>query len=188
MRDENQVFIYNQAELSLIQKVFSENDVLLYIIRKVLLQFPLTEVEKGLFRMQVTPEVHAVLKKRLLPDIGDEYPIGQLPSILVSLSEQLKAKNVDELEEQFASKELEIDYLEQQFAVLKDLDAPQPIKLKEMAVLKGKSLEQKFVGISAYLFLLGYIDPMLNMIKVIAGSKDETPEEKLKRLERDSTK
>lgn len=181
MRDKDQQFIFNEEELSLIKNTFAENDTLLYTIRKVFLQFDLTEPEKNLIKMSVTPDVLHVLKKRILPEIGPEYPLGQLPSLLTTLTKDLQTYDCERMEDQFAAKQLEIDYLTQQFKVLEDLDAPQPIKLKEMA-------QMEYVMMTAYLFLLGYIDPSLNMIKILAGEKIETPEDQKARLLRDSSK
>ncbi len=178
--------LFNKAELSLIKNTFANNDELLYAVRNVLLQFPLTDAQKQLIRAQVTPEVIRVLKKRIFPEIGPEFPLGQLPSLLTTLTNDLKVKDPEEMGPLFSSKVTQIAYLEQQFNVLKDLDAPQPLKLDAMANLVGQKAEDAFIAINAYLFLLGYIDPMLLFIKSIAGEKHETPLEQEKRLKRDS--
>lgn len=187
MPEKDQQFIYSKAELSLIKNTFAGDDTLLYTIRKVLLQFPLTEVERGLIKTTITPEVLAVLKKRLLPDLAPEYPLGQLSSILTNLTQDLKVKDVEQMAAQFAAKQTEIDYLAQQFDELQGIESPAPILLSELGTLKGKDPHSQFVDMTAYLFLLGYIDPSLNMIKLIAGAKDETPEEQAARLSRDSS-
>lgn len=191
MPDKDQFGIYNKDELSLIKNTFADNDVLLYAVRKVLLQFPLTDPEKNLIKLGVTPEVYAVLKKRILPDIGSEYPLGQLPSLLITLTKNLQEKDAIEMGDLFEAKKLELDYLTQQFEVLKDLDAPQHIKLADMSVIettpRADTTRSNFIGMTAYLFLLGYIDPSLNMIKVIAGAKEETIDQQEKRLKKDST-
>ena len=188
MRDPNQQFIFNDEELSLIKNTFANNDTLLYTVRKVLLQFPLTDTERGLIKLSITPEVHNVLKKRILPEISDEFPLAQLPSILTTLAESLKVKSVEEMEPLFSAKATEIAYLEQQFAALKDPDMVQPIKLTDMAVLVGKDARTAYVSLQAYLFLLGYIDPMLMFIKSLAGEKEETLEKQKERLTRNSNK
>lgn len=190
MRDKNQVFIFNDAELSLIKTVFGDNEALLYTVRKVLLQFPLTDAERNLIKLSITPEVWAVLKKRILPDIGEEFPLTQLADIRTTLTEQLKVKTAEEMRLLFAAKQLEIDYLEQQFAALKDIEAAQPSKevvLKDMARITGDD-RMDYINMHAYLFLLGYIDPMLNFIRAIAGEKKETLDEQKQRMERSSNK
>ena len=64
MPDKDQVFIYNDAELEVIKNTFAENDELLYAIRNVFFQFPLTDGQKVLIKNGVTPEVLNVLKKQ----------------------------------------------------------------------------------------------------------------------------
>lgn len=187
-RDPGQVFIFNDEELDLIKRTFAENEALLYTVRKVLLQFPLTDAEKGLIKLSITPEVHRILKKRILPELSDEFPLSQLPSILTTLSEHLKIKSVEEMEPLMHAKALEVAYLEQQFRALTDLEAPQPINLVDMGVIAGKSSKDAYITMHAYLFLLGYIDPMLGFIQSIAGKKSETVEKQKERMKRDSTK
>jgi hypothetical protein len=195
MRDQNQVFIFSDDEINLIKHTFADNDTLLYTVRKVLLQFPLTEVERGLIRMSITEPVWRVIKKRILPEISDEFPLGQLPSLLTTLTEQIRAKDVVDMAPLFAAKKLELDYLTQQFAVLKDIDAEvsQPIRLAELGTIRTEhglagEAQTNYINMHAYLFLLGYIDPMLLAIKAIAGEKKETVEQAKQRMLRDSSK
>jgi len=186
--EKDQYFIYSEAELSLIRNTFAENDELLYAIRNVLLQFPLSDGQKAILSSQMNENILNVLKKRLLPTLAGDFPLGQLPSLLTTLTEDLKVLNAKEMQDKFESKQLEIMYLTQRFEVLETgAELEECIGLEDMANIFDLE-EDTYVNISAYLFLLGYIDPMLGMIKNIAGQKDETPEEQKKRLTRDSSK
>ena len=189
-RDKDQLFIFSKSELALIKAVFADNDALIYTIRKVLLQFPLTLAEEELIRMSVTEPVYDVLRKRILPLMSPDFPLNQIPSILTTITNDLKVKSIDEMIPLFEAKQLEIDYLEQQFRILKDIDYVQEssISLVGLAELKDKTASRQFVDMTAYLFLLGYIDPCMTMIKVLAGQKDETPEQQEARLSKDSSK
>ena len=185
--EKDQYFIFSVGELSLLKNTFAENDELLYAIRNVLLQFQLSDGQRATLSVGLTPELIAVLKKRIIPDIGPSFPIGQLPSILTTLTENLKVLSPDEMSVYFAAKQLEIDYINQQF---KELETGEKgtIQLSDMGKLEGKSSEEQFIDMTAYLFLLGYIDPMLAMIRNLAGTKEETPEQQKKQLTRDSSK
>lgn len=193
MVEKNQQFIYNTQELSLIKNTFAENDTLLYTIRKVLLQFELSDGDKTLIKSAITPEVLASLKKRILPDLSPEYPLGQIPSLLTTLTEHIKAKDVAEMSPQFKAKLIEQKYLQQGFAQLEAIaqDKPVPpseIILTNLGELEGKSDEQAYIDMTAYLFLLGYVDPSLIMIRSIAGDKAETVEKQKERMTRNSSK
>lgn len=187
-RDENQIFIFSNAELELIKHVFADNDELLYAVRSVFLQFPLTDREKEMIKTQITPPVIAVLRKRILPELSPEFPLSQLPSILTTLTEQLKVKDVEEMAPQIEAKAIEIAYLRQQFACLEhETDYDGGIRLEDLGKITS-DWHKDFVGLTAYLFLLGYIDPMLSFIKSIAGQKGETLEQLTERMRRDSAK
>lgn len=192
MPEENQQFIFNTEELSLLKNTFAENSPLLYAVRKVFLQFELTDGDKVSLKQAITPEVFACLKKRILPDLSPEYPLGQIPSLLTTLTDQIKVKDENEMSAQFEAKELEQAYLQQCFETLQgvvdDKGVDQTIKLVELGTLAGKDSRQKYIDTTAYLFILGYVDPMLGMVKAIAGEKEETPEEQTKRLTRNSNK
>lgn len=179
--NKDQKFIFSDVELELIKTTFAENDELIYAIRNVLLQFELSDAQKQMIRSQVTPEIYTVLRKRILPTPDGSFPLTQLPSIWTTITGDIKTRSKEDMDLLLEAKMLEIEYLEQQFAVLKDLDAPQPMKLAGMCV-------SDYINMTAYLFLLGYVDPSLNFIKSIAGTKEETPEEQKKRLDRDSNK
>ena len=193
MPDKDQTMIFNSIELSLIKNTFAENDVLLYAIRKIFLGFELTEPERGLIKLSITPMVFDALKKRVLPDVSPVYPLGQIPSLVSTLTEQLKAKDVDEMALQFEAKDLEISYLEQRFQLLKDIIEDtttdrELIDLAELGEFRGKSPRTQYVEMTAYLFLLGYIDPMLLFIQSIAGTKEESADKQRERLTRNSNK
>ena len=194
MVEKNQQFIFNSEELSLIKNTFAENEPLLYTLRKFFLQFELTDEEVTHLKTAVTPAVVEVLKKRILPDLSPEYPLGQIPSMMTTLTDQLKSRDVDEMSPHFEAKILEERYLRQQFDDLERLladktrsDLP-PIVLSELGDLEDKDAHQQFVDMTAYLFLLGYIDPMFILIRSIAGEKKETLEQQKQRMTRNSSR
>lgn len=193
MVEKNQQFIFNSEELSLLKNTFAENEPLLYTVRKVFLQFELTKDEKVHLKSAITPEVVEVLKKRILPDLSPDYPLGQIPSMMTTLTEQLKSNGVAEMSPHFESKRVQEQYLRQQFealeAILADKEVAKPkIVLTALGDLTGKSDEQAYVEMTAYLFLLGYIDPMMILIRSIAGEKEETLEQQKQRMTRNSSK
>lgn len=179
--NKDQKFIFSDVELELIKTTFAENDELLYAVRNVLLQFELSDAQKQMIRSQVTPEIYTVLRKRILPTPDGSFPLTQLPSIWTTITTDIKTRSKEDMEFLLEAKMLEIEYLEQQFEILKDLDKLPSVKLVDLCV-------PNYQFMTAYLFLLGYVDPSLNFIKSIAGTKEETPEEQKKRLDRDSNK
>jgi len=193
MVEQNQQFIYNSEELSLIKNTFAENEPLLYIVRKVFLQFPLSKDELVHLKSAINDDVVTILKKRILPDLSDDFPLGQIPSMMTTLTDHLRSKDVGEMEAQFDSKVQQEEYLNQQFtaleAILAEKAVPKPtVVLADLGKIAGKSPEQAYIDMTSYLFLLGYIDPSFIMIKAIAGEKDETIEQQKERMTRNSSK
>ena len=193
MVEKNQQFIFNTDELSLIKNTFAEKEPLLYLIRKVLLQFPLTSSEVVHLQTAINDDVISVLRKRILPELTPDYPLGQIPSMMTTLTDQLRMKDVNDMDLQFQAKLIEEQYIKQQFKALEALVAgeklPKPsIVLADLGKMEDKTAEQNFVDMTAYLFLLGYIDPMLIFIRSIAGDKEETVEQQKDRMTRNSSK
>lgn len=186
--------MFNDAELSLIKNTFGgeEGEDRLYLVRNVLLQFPLSADEKKRIKGFMTSAVYDVLKKRVVPEVGPDLPLGQLADLQQTLTNDLKTKDVDEMAPLFVAKQLEIDYLKQQFEQLMDVEREftSKIILNNLAQITGPMSDcgNWFVNTTARNFILGYVDSMLIMFKNIAEVKNETPEEMKKRLTRDSSK
>jgi len=187
--DKDQVFIFTKAELALIKATFADNDELLYAIRSVMLQVPITDQEQELIKRQLTPEVFAILKKKLLPDFTGDYPLTQIPDFYASLTQDLKTCSVKDMEPLFDAKLIEEKYLAQQLDIIGEYDFTRetPITLTELKNLEGKDGLTRFVHATARNYLLGYIDPMLRDLKIIAGHKEESPEDQEKRMTRASS-
>jgi hypothetical protein len=190
-RDKDQVMMFSKAELSIIKNTFAGNDDLLFAVRKVLLQFPVSEYEQQILKEQINPEVMAVLKKRILPDLDPDAPLNQLADIRVTMTEMLKTRQPDENAVLFAAMDVGVTYIEQQLQKLSGYEVEEKIKLADLRQFSGSPVADCFdtqARLQAYLFILGYIDPRLLDLKIMAGIKEETPEEQEKRLKRDSTK
>lgn len=190
MRDKGQVFIFNDAELRLIKQTFADNEILLYAVRKVLLQFPLTPAEKEYVKQAMTPEVFAVIKKRIYPDLDPDAPLGQLADYRTLLTQDLKSKSTQDLGPIFDARRIEMAYLDQQFRELQDVHKEhlRGVSLEKLRSLEGKDELEQHVDLMAYLNILGYVDPMLLYLQQIAGEKEETTEQQKERMKRNSSK
>lgn len=137
----------------------------------------------------MSSEVYRVVKKKLLPSLDPDSPLGQLADLQQSLTIDLKSKDVVAMEPLFKAKQLEIDYLTQQFEYLMDVGRNHipNIVLNDLSSLEGDA-EQVFINTTARNFLLGYVDSFLIQLKVIASQNSESIEDTKKRLTRDSSK
>lgn len=189
-RQADQKMRYNDAELSLMKNTFADNDDLLFAVRKSLLGFELDKTEKKLVKGAMSPEALAILEKTFLPFVDVDAPLFQLTDLYMTLSNDMKTLGVEAMAPLIQAKRLEIDYMRQELDVLKDVDAPvnRALLLSELVDLEGKSDEQAFVDITARNYLLSWIDSNIQQIKFLAGKKEESVQETLDRLQKNSAK
>lgn len=186
--------MFNDTELGALKTVFADNEELLYAIRNVLLQLPLSEAQAEMLKAQVSEETYGLVKRRIFPEIEPDAPFFQLADMYQAMTNDLNSKGPEEMEANFEVKIIVVDYLAQQFQALKDFiggvltDSVAQIKLDDLAVLKGKDGLQRYIDTKARNYIFSHVDTFLNHIKVLAGLKTETVELTKKKLERDSNK
>lgn len=188
MRDPKQKMRFTDAELSLVKGLFAGNDDLLSIIRKVMLQFELSEQEEVTLRGAINEKTFPLIKKFFLPDLDPDAPLFQLADMVIGLD--IKELSPDGAWPYIKAKELEMDYIDQQLKVLKGEEVDVKIKLKDLADLRVNkpSREAKYIEVTARNFLLSFVDSNIQQIKFLAGLKEETVEETKARLEKNSNK
>lgn len=179
-REKNQTLLFSDADILLIKNTFGGEmgEDNLYLIRDALLQFPMDESKKKRLKALMTADLYRILRKRLLPQVDKDSIMGNCGDLLQLLTNDLKVKDVDQMDVHFFAKQIEIDYLNQQFDHLMDVEREiEPkLKLSDMAVL-GNNSYQNFANTTARNFIIGYVDGSLILIKNIAGQKDETVEQ-----------
>lgn len=190
MKNPKQKMRFTDSELSLIKGLFADNDELLYVIRKVMCQFPLTDTERELLKGSMNENTLFILKKFFLPELDPDAPLFQMTALPVALGADIKTLSPDGAWPYIKAKELEMQYLEQQLNQLKDDNSTVKIKLNDLIDLGGTKArrEETYIAITAWNYLLSFIDSNIQQIKFLAGMKEETIEETKARLERDSTK
>jgi hypothetical protein len=172
-------FKYTDQELELIKQTFAEDDALLIILRKVLMQGELNAVELARLPVLQSKDVVKLLRKIILPAYDLEAPIGQTTDIWsgLNLPVQVKVQMTPHIK---AMKKL-VDYLNDRFSVLEGNEAKETDKLSDL-------LDGTFEGISARQRIIEVVEKGLLFLKVIAGSKAETSDEQKKRLMQNSNK
>ena len=175
---------FSDKELSILKNTFAENEDLLILLRKVMIQANLTEGEDILARKTFNnEELIKVLRRLFLPEIEPDAPINQIVDMWVETYNQNKDKFGDEVEPKLEARERVIAYIKQQIESLNG-EGDITIDIKEFEV-KNPNIYINFIAHSE---LYRHIEMMLMQIKLLAGNKDETPDETLKRLKKNSTK
>lgn len=184
MTDEkkyNQVMRYSEEELQLIKDTFADNWTLLNALRKMFLQMELTAVDLSAIQTNVRgrPEVMKLVHKHFLPELSDDVPFALQSDFLLvgQIKELAPASALLHLK----ALKLTADYIRQQ------LGGKKGIRFSDLAEL---NLEDDIVYINmlARNTILNHIESKLNELKILAGKKEETPEETIKKLRKDSAK
>lgn len=184
---------FTNEELQIIKQIFadSEDDKMLKILRKIFLQLPMDAAEMAIvqttFRKQT--ETMAAIRKMFLPDLDGNAPILQCGNAWSFFSPRIEDLDLDRAELQIKSRRNVIEYLRQQLDFL-ETGKDQHIILTDFIDFNRKSddPDSTYFGLITHNFIINYVEQRLNEIKILAGRKDETPEETIERLKRDSNK
>lgn len=187
-KKKQQTMRYTDDELGAIKSVFAENDDLLKAIRKSMLQMSLNALDLSMLEVVKTPAVLALLRKSLLPTLDGDAPLNQVIDLWMTVN--IAEKDPFESYNQLKARELLINYIDQQLRVLSDRSAKEKIKFESLSNLTIPRAEapQVFINFVARNTIIQHIEQVLNILKVLAGMKDETLEQTQERLRKDSSK
>ena len=177
---------YSDKELSLIKNTFAEQLDLMVLIRKFLLQGEMTEEEmKTIKRYTDNTEVLTILKKAVNPKIDKLAPPFETVDLFSSMD--MNPTPYDHAYRAINARTLAGKYLDDRFATLAG-ESPKEVQFDTLHI-PTEDIEQTYLNLIARNFLLSHIDSQLfNSLMVIAGQKNETPEQQKKRLTQDSSK
>jgi len=183
---------WSQEERGLIKATFAEQEPLVVLVRKFLLQGKMRDEEKSYLASITSPEVFAILKKCVNPSLEKGAPAFQSVDMYANLGlETIPAEHAHIL---IKARQLAVKYLNQQFEALALLGGGDPGQSTEKEImfddliLPEEDQKQAWIKMEARNFLLTHIDTQLfSQLMIIAGTKEETEEEQTERLTRDSS-
>lgn len=178
--DTKQSGRFTKDEMELLRNTFKDDNSLLYSLRNYFLGLP-EKIEN------LKPELLALLKKTLLPEIIPDIPFFQQASLYLSLG-KIQELNPSVALLHIEAKDLQIEYIQQRYDLLigKDINNDEII-LDDLKKKSDKNPEERFITMMAFLNILGFIEGKFYELNKLANQKEETPEEQKKRLEMDNT-
>jgi hypothetical protein len=187
-QQKKQTMRFTDKELSLIKNTFAENDDALKIIRKTMLQLPLTEAEE-IARISIfkhSPELSEILRKCYLPELTDDVPFSQLIDLWMTV-------NIKEMSPEMASMHLNaryivIEYIKDQLKVLNGEISKPNLRLAELLPQIGSEDRKMYVNLLARNTIVEHTEQQILMLMALAGMKNETVEETMERLRKNSNK
>jgi len=177
---------YSDDELSIIKGAFAEQDDLIKALRKHFLQLPLTAVDLSLLSLIKKPEILRLVRKTFLPEIDGTAPMHQIVDLwqVLPLQEKIAEIAVPLVK----SRVIMVTYLEQQLKLLEGKKSRGKIRLDDLLPDKSKLDNDLYIDLLARSEIVKHIETQLNFLLILAGTKEETTEQTLERLAKDSTK
>ena len=176
---------YSDSELSFIKNLFAENEGLLMALRKVLLQGSTTKEELEIVQ-KLPEEAIRLLRKTLLPQIDTDAPFFQMTDMWMNID--TKEKSPEQVYPTILARQIVVNYLTQMLDVVSLTSNKPTVVLAELVNIIGFSPEEVFTRISARNTILQHVDFQLFQLKMLAGTKEETVEETMERISKDSSK
>lgn len=184
MADKKQDLMYSNKDIELIKSVFSENDALLITLRKLFFGYDLTTEEKKMVLANFSnPEAIEVFRRKVYSVDNMETPIGQLSDFWLGVESQIFGASRDTVYQALLSKEYVLSMFEKGFNLLKNPDG-EKVDTAPKVSIETDPLGVKIIARNLY---MKAIETALHAVKVIAGMKNETAEQAVKRLQSDSS-
>lgn len=185
--DKTKQMRFTDSELAIIKNTFAEQEDVLKAIRKVILQLELSAKEvKIIEKIRKNENVTKVLRKTFLPNIDGDAPIHQVIDLWMTL--EIKGKDVDVVYCDALAREKLIAYLEQQLGVIDGTTVLSEIKFADLHQIGDKESLDVYVDLTVRNTVLAHTEIQLQQLSVLAGTKEETPEQTKERLFKNSTK
>ena len=185
---EKQTMRFSNADLKLLKSTFAERDDVIFALRKFFLQLPMHEREDVLLKNAITQPVWDVIKKSFLPELEGDLPLHQEVDLLLTVKVDNMSPDVAGLN--IKARLSVIDYMRKMMSKLKGQDVAELINLNDIE----KELDSEddagalYANLLARNTIVSHVEQQLSTILILAGRKNETEEETMKRLKQNSAK
>lgn len=177
-------FMFSNKEIDLIKTTFAENEELLKNLRKLWFGADLSkEVKEDIKNTFSNKDLLEAVRHKVYGLNNFDTPIGQLSDFWVGVEKQIFGASRDTIEQAVQSKILVLGMFEKAFKLLENPDGERVVVDFKPSMVDG--LQIALIARNLY---MQAIETSLITILTIAGKKEETLEETLKRLQKDSNK
>jgi hypothetical protein len=160
-------------------------------MRRAFLQLPLTIADVTTLKANFKGEgeLKALLSDMFNPQIRGDEPFNQVIDLWMTL--EVKDKESESVVLQIRAKKTAIDFIRQQLDKLFDLSLDESVKLKSLIDFENMddfSNADIHARVMARNFIVQHVEQQLSGISMLAGTKTETVEQTIARLEKNSAK
>jgi len=190
MVEQNKQYTFlSEKEMNLIKDTWSGDEIIIRAFMKFLLQLPLKKEEKlGLEKLSKEKEILYVLRKMILPTF--EYMDVPMEAMDMRMTGDYLTKTPAESLPFLQSKELFINYLEQQLLLLEEniMSNDGKIRLSDMTIPDEDDYDIWYVNTITRTSLINYLKKKIAVLENFAGQHTETLEEKIQNIQKNSSK
>jgi len=183
MKDKKQMR-YSDEELNLLKSMFADNEDLAYTVRKAMFFGGLNDAEIATLKANFgTKEAMALMSKSFYPQIESTDPLQQVVDLWMTVD--LKEKTGDDVKIVLKARQQLIERVEK---ALQAIAEPSAEPLHAIAFNLTGDTETDQINLVARNVFINHVAMVLNSAVLLAGTKTETVEETVKRIQKDSSK
>ena len=177
--------MYSEKDIEVIKRTFADNEALLISIRKLFYGQDITKEEKDLIKSIFSnPEVVEVFRRKVYPVQDFNRGLIAFNDFWLDAESQIFGSSRDTVYQTIESKKLIKDMFEKAFNLLTNPDG-EKVSIEYEPMIEADPLGIKLIARNLY---IRAIQTALITVQAIAGKKEESVEDTVKRLSQNSSK
>lgn len=172
----------SDKEKSLLRNTFSENEDLLIALRNLLFGFDMNEGELKMLERLQGKELRKLLRKIFLPELEKDIPIGQSIDLWATLN--VDGKEIGQISQAMLARISLIKNIELALNLLENPNGKK-VNLLDYKLITASSTNYELLARNTF---ISHIELQLAVIRMLANSVEETPEQLMARIKKDSSR
>ena len=177
---------FTDREFFLLKNTFADREDLLIIIRKIFLQIELTKEEQAIRLTIFNKEVVDTMRKLFLPEIKGDEPYQQVTDLWSKAQINIEER-IDDSDVLVTAHASFIDYIRQQLGEFTTDSGDGLMLFSDLAFKRGEAGDIA-VALLTRQKIVKHVEDNIGQLMIIAGRKEESEEEQLKRIYKNSNK
>jgi len=176
----------SEEEIAKLKSAFADNEVLLKAMRALFFNLGVTKAEKEMIKTTFADvELLKIVSKRFNPRLSKESSIGQVQDVWLGAEQMVFNMAESTIKQAIGYKDRAIKMVDHALGLLVDPDKEGPRVNYEPSEVVNDPLGIELLARNQY---IRHIENQLMFLMLVAGKKEETPQQTKKRLSMDSTK
>jgi hypothetical protein len=158
-----------EKEKELIRRSFGGDDTVLKAVRALFFNLPVTEADRAAIKSTFGGEMLAITRKRFLPSLDKETPIGQVQDVWLGAEQMVFAQSPQTIEQAIQYKAQAIEMTKVALALLENPDGPKV----DIEFAASKYLNDPLgINLLARNQFIRHVEQQLLMLWLVANDKE----------------